>query len=89
MQRTVAEMGAELLVVFIPTAYEPAPPELARYIGKTRLIDMTPIFERHRKDGGAPLYIVDDGHPNPLAHKLIAAEIERYVRETKLLPANP
>lgn len=89
MQRTTAEMNAELLVVFIPTAYEPAPPELARYIGSTRLIDMTPIFERHRREGGAPLYVIDDGHPNQLAHALIAGEIERYVRVEKLVAASP
>ncbi len=89
MRRDVADMGAELLVVYIPTGHEPAPPELGRHIGTTRLLDLTEVFERHRREGGAPLYVVDDGHPNEVAHALIAREITRYVRENRLLPAGP
>jgi hypothetical protein len=84
MQRTVADMGAQLLVVYIPWRYEPAPPELARAIGKTRLLDLTLAFERHR-DAGEQLYVVDDGHPNEAAHAIIADEIERYTRREGLL----
>jgi hypothetical protein len=85
LKRTVAEMGAELLVVHIPTKYEAAPPELVRAIGTTRFIDMTPVFNRHKDSGGPALHIVDDGHPNPLAHSMIADEIARYVRRERLL----
>jgi hypothetical protein len=86
MERTVAEMGAELLVIHIPTKYEAAPPELARNLGKaTRLLDLAEALNRHKDSGGAPLHIVDDGHPNPLGHELIAREIARYLREERLL----
>ncbi len=84
MQRTVADMGAELLVVYIPWRYEPAPPELMRAIGKTRLLDLTSAFERHRA-AGEQLYVVDDGHPNAAAHAIIADEVERYIRREGLL----
>jgi hypothetical protein len=85
MERTVADMGSELLVVYIPTNFEPPPPELARVIGKTRLLDLTPSFERHRAAGGPPLYVVDDGHPTPAAHAIIADEIARYIKRERLL----
>lgn len=85
MERTVAEMGSQLLVIYIPLNFEPAPPELARIIGKTRLLDLAPAFERHRAAGGPPLYVIDDGHPNPAAHALIAREIAEYIRREKLL----
>jgi hypothetical protein len=84
MQHSVADMGAELIVVYIPWRYEPAPPELIRAIGKTRLLDLTSAFERHRA-AGEELYVVDDGHPNAAAHAIIAEEIERYIRRERLL----
>jgi hypothetical protein len=85
LRRTVAEMGAQLLVVYIPTNFEPPPPELTRTIGDARLLDMTPVFDRHKEAGGAPLYVVDDFHPNELAHSLIAREVERYIAREGLL----
>jgi len=85
LERTVADMGSELLVVYIPLNFAPPPPELARVIGKTRLLDLTPSFERHRAAGGPPLYVVDDGHPNPAAHAIIADEIARYIKRERLL----
>jgi hypothetical protein len=85
LERTVAEMESELLVVYIPLNFEPPPPELARVIGKTRLLDLTPSFERHRAAGGSSLYVIDDGHPNAAAHGLIADEITRYIRRERLL----
>ncbi len=53
-------------------------------IGKTRLLDLTPAFERHRA-AGEQLYVVDDGHPNAAAHAIIADEVERYIRREGLL----
>lgn len=85
MERTVAEMGSEFLVVYIPTGFAPAPPELARVIGKSRLLDLTESFLRHKAAGGPPLYVVDDFHPTPAAHVLIADEIARYIRRERLL----
>ena len=86
MECTVAEMGAELLVVHIPTKFEAAPPELVRNLGKTtRLLDLAEALNRHKDTGGAPIHIVDDGHPNPLGHELIAREIARYIRQERLL----
>lgn len=85
VERTVADMGSELLVVYIPMNFAPPPPELARVIGKTRLLDLTQSFVRHQASGGPPLYVVDDGHPNPAAHAIIADEIVRYIRRERPL----
>ena len=84
MQRSANEMGAELLVVYLPTNYYSAPDSLSRIIGDTRLLDLTEAFQRER-DKGANLYIVGDGHPNHAAHELISREIAKYVRDNGLL----
>ena len=85
LEKTVADMGATLLVVYIPANYQAAPAQLARNIGSTRLLDLTAVFVRDREAGGEPLYVVDDGHPTAHAHALIAEEIERYIRREGLL----
>jgi len=84
MERSAAEIGARLLVVYLPTNYYSAPEALPRVIGDIRLLDLTKAFQRER-DKGANLYIVGDGHPNRAAHELIAREIAKYVRDNGLL----
>jgi len=84
MQRSAKEMGAELLVVYLPTNYYSAPEALQRVIGDIRLLDLTEAFQRE-KAKGANLYIVGDGHPNQGAHELISREIAKYVRDNGLL----
>lgn len=84
MERSAAEIGARLLVVYLPTNYYSAPEALPRAIGDIRLLDLTKAFQRER-DTGASLYIVGDGHPNRAAHELIAREIAKYVRDNGLL----
>ena len=84
MQRSADEMGAELLVVYLPTNYYSAPDSLQRIVGDTRLLDLTEAFQRE-KAKGANLYIVGDGHPNQAAHELISREIAKYVRDNGLL----
>lgn len=84
MERSADEMGAELLVVYLPTNYYSAPEALRRVIGDIRLLDLTEAFQRE-KARGANLYIVGDGHPNQAAHQLISQEIAKYIRDNGLL----
>jgi hypothetical protein len=85
LERTTTEIGAQLLVVYIPTNYWGPPAGLARAIGNIRLLDLTESFRRNKEEGGPNLYIVGDGHPSAAAHALIADEIAKYVRREKLL----
>lgn len=84
MQRSADEIGAKLVVVYLPTNYYSAPEALPRVIGDIDLLDLTEAFRRER-DAGANLYIVGDGHPNRAAHELISREIARHVRDKGLL----
>ena len=89
MERSVAEAGSQVLVVFIPTNYWAPSPAMARMIdeigGKMRFLDLTDRFKRNREEGGPNVYIVGDGHPSAAAHAIIAEEIAKYVRREKLL----
>ena len=89
MEHSVAEVGSQVLVVFIPTNYWGPSPALARSIdeigGKMRFLDLTDRFKRNREEGGPNVYIVGDGHPSAAAHAIIAEEIAKYVRREKLL----
>ncbi|HTR83703.1 MAG TPA: hypothetical protein VMI56_04435 [Reyranella sp.] len=84
LQRTVKEMGAELLVVHIPQTYEAPPPELMHHLNGARFLDVAPALKRHHDAGGAALQVVDDGHPNEVAHGIIASEIAGYLRREGL-----
>lgn len=84
MQRSADEIGAGLLVVYLPTNYYSAPEALQRVIGDIGLLDLTGAFQRERAKG-TNLYIVGDGHPNPAAHALISQEIAKYIRDNGLL----
>lgn len=84
MERSAFEIGAKLLVVYLPTNYYSAPEGLQRVVGDIRLLDLTEAFQRER-DKGENLYIVGDGHPNRAAHELISQEIAKYVRDNDLL----
>lgn len=89
MERTAADMGTQVLVVFIPTNYWEPSPALPRTIaeigGRMRFLDMSERFKRNKAEGGPNVYIVGDGHPSAAAHALIADEIARYVEREKLL----
>ena len=84
MERSAEEIGAKLLVVYLPTNYYSAPKALHRIVGDIRLLDLTEAFQRE-KAKGADIYIVGDGHPNKAAHALISQEIAKYVRDNGLL----
>jgi len=85
MERTAAEMGSQLLVVYLPTNYWGPPAGLARVIGDIRLLDLTESFQRNKEAGGPNPYIVGDGHPSAAGHALIAHEIAKYIRREGLL----
>lgn len=85
MERTAAEMGTQLLVVYLPTNYWGPPKGLAGAIGNIRLLDLTESFARNKEAGGPNPYIVGDGHPSAAGNALIASEIVKYVRREGLL----
>ncbi len=85
MERTAAEMGSRLLVVYLPTNYWGPPAGLAKAIGKVPLLDLTQSFHRNREAGGPNPYIVGDGHPSADGNALIAREIAAHVRREGLL----
>ena len=92
MNRAATASGSQLLVVFLPTNYYGPPAALPGIIDKVgngiRYLDLTPAFERNRREGGPNPYIVGDGHPGVAGHALIAAEIAKYVRREGLLGAD-
>ena len=67
MNRAAAASGSQLLVVFLPTNYYGPPPRCpassTRSADGIRYLDLTPAFERNRREGGPNPYIVGDGHP--------------------------
>src|SRR6185503_13773498 len=83
--------GVRRLLVFRPTNYYGPPAALPGIIDKVgngiRYLDLTPAFERNRREGGPNPYIVGDGHPGVAGHALIAAEIAKYVQREGLLGA--
>ena len=85
MERSAAEMGSQLLVVYLPTNYWGPPAGLAKVIGNIRLLDLTQSFHRNREAGGPNPYIVGDGHPSADGNALIAREIAAYIRREGLL----
>ena len=85
LERTVAEMGSKLLVVYIPTNYYGPPEALPRVIGNIRFLDLTERFKRNKEEGGSNPYIAGDGHPSAAGHALIADEIAKYIRREGLL----
>ncbi len=85
MERTAAEMGSRLLVVYLPTNYWGPPAGLAKVIGDIRLLDLTASFQRNKEAGGPNPYIVGDGHPSAAGNTLIAREIAAYIRREGLL----
>jgi len=89
MNRAATASGSQLLVVFLPTnCYGPpaALPDIIDKVGNgIRYLDLTPAFERNRREGGPNPYIVGDGHPGVAGHALIASEIAKYVRREGLL----
>ncbi len=85
MERTAAEMGTQLLIVYLPTNYWAPPAGLARVIGNIRLLDLTESFQRNKEAGGPNPYIVGDGHPSAAGNALIASEIAKYIRREGLL----
>lgn len=85
MERTAAEMGTQLLVVYLPTNYYGPPAGLPKVIGNIRLLDLTESFLRNKQAGGPNPYIVGDGHPSAAGHDLIANEVAKYIRRERLL----
>lgn len=89
MNRSAVASNSQLVVVFLPTNYYGPPAALPGIVDKVgdgiRFLDLTPAFERNRREGGPNPYIVGDGHPSAAGHALIASEIARYVQREGLL----
>lgn len=90
MSHTVHELGAKLLVVYLPMRRDDSPPEgLARSLSRLQitLLDLSPVF---REFGGtteefARLY-VPSHHPSEIGHALIAEKVGAFVQSHGLLP---
>jgi hypothetical protein len=83
MSQTTEAIGAKLLVVFIPTNYQPPSAALRKAVAKAKVdfVDTTEDFKR-----AAPKpYLVNDGHPGAYGHALVADAITKAIRERRLL----
>lgn len=83
MAEAARSQGATLVVLHIPTDYQP-PPEILRRTTAAlglQLVDPTAAFAEHRKNG-ATLYL-SDGHLNAAGHSVIAESLKPLVA-TKL-----
>jgi hypothetical protein len=87
MSRSVSELGAKLLVVYIPMNFTPLPDAVRHALEGLDLtvIDTTDVFLNARTSGGSPPYIQGDGHPSASGHALIADEIVRVIEQRHLL----
>jgi hypothetical protein len=91
MHRVAERIGATLIVVHIPYLdrghTNPPPSGLTDALDPdTVLIDMAPVVERYYENMANPsLRFERDGHPNPVAHELIADAIHRALKERQIL----
>ena len=95
MRSTTRSIGARLLVAYIPnpgrSATRPPSEQLTSVLREMAAddvvyVDLAPAFLRwYSDDTKESLQIEGDGHPNARAHELIAGEIERVVREKRLV----
>ncbi len=85
MENLAKTINAVLIVVHIPYLERgntnSAPLELIGSLSKgTIFIDLSPVVKNYYNDPGNPsLRFQLDSHPNQLAHKLIADEIEKVI----------
>jgi hypothetical protein len=94
MVQAAERIRAHLVIVHIPLLYrnsslEP-PPELVRALaslnGRVTFLDMRPIIAEHYQNPANPdLFLANDGHPNELAHELIAEELTAFLKKQRLL----
>lgn len=79
-------LNAVLVVVHIPSLggenIESAPSELTQALGeKTLFVDVSDAVRTHYEDPDNPLLRFEkDGHPNELAHEMIAEEISEVLK---------
>ena len=86
MIQEARRINARLVVVYIPNLEKgqtkPPPTELIESLSRdTIFVDLSgPIIEHYSNRDSALLGIERDGHPNHLAHELIARQIGRALR---------
>ncbi len=86
MIQEARRINARLVVVYIPGLQKgrtkPPPTELIETLSQdTVFVDLSgPIIEHYSNKDNALLILERDGHPNYLAHELIAREIGRALR---------
>jgi len=87
LSSTAKDIGADLLVVFIPMAgLEEVPPAVAAAARELKF-DFLDVSEPMRKRGRATELYLPDGHPNAAGHQFIADQIitatQRWSRRTQ------
>lgn len=84
LAKTTRDIGAELIVVYLPYVIAggtlaPPPAALRQAVSdaQVRFVDVTPAYNDHlgRHPGTLLGLTANDGHPNPVAHRLIAEQI--------------
>jgi lysophospholipase L1-like esterase len=99
LHAAVEAKGAKLVIALFPLAYQvdanyPFMPQeqIGEYCEQNSIpcLDLLPAFRQHRKEdifllNNSPFY--DIWHLTEAGHDLSAREIERFLRENKLLPA--
>jgi sugar phosphate isomerase/epimerase len=89
MVDTTNELGAKLLVVYIPLSHQDqAPAALLKPVERLQVpfLDLSPILREYREGvRNPPLYIAGDGHPSVAGHRLISEAIISFVNQRTLL----
>ena len=86
MSESAKKINAILIVVYMPRlergAAKPAPSELMSSLTKdTVFVDLSSVIKSYYNNPENPdLELKNDGHPNQLAHRLIANELEKLIR---------
>jgi hypothetical protein len=89
MDRTVREIGAKLLVVYVPLEHDgPVPSAIVHSVTALHLqfLDLTEAFRQNAVNPSNPsAYIPNDGHPSVTGHQIIADQVVDFVRREGLL----
>ena len=86
--RSVDDMGAKLLVVYLPLTISDSPPDvLERSLARLRipLLDLSAPFREYIAAGRQPDLYLPHFHPSATGHALIAERLVSFIEHQKLL----
>jgi hypothetical protein len=88
MARSVDDIGAKLLVVYLPVTSNESPPDvLERSLARLRipLLDLSAPFREYTSGGQKPELYLPDFHPSAIGHALVAERLASFIEHEKLL----